>query len=438
VPPPQYEVPTYRRCTDEQPRGKEEQMMITDKTLGLTSRHWRLIEFSLLIACLLISASLILRESGVVPGAPMDQHFVETVSLKLQRNNGHWIFQYPNLQYAGGITSSLIAGMYKLIIPTTHDNLNWHFRIFSMAGLLLSSFYLFQTTIPNNPGLRTAAFLIIATSGYQLLQPSSDVLAGTLLCLFLISALRAWPKVIAAFFLALFGLGKVELSLAALVLSLFWSYWEYKQGKRNAWQGILYTVLWMSLLIFPAMILEGANPFRESRSTLAFFSAYSGFMRFHQFNGIAGMNESEITQAIKDNIFPRANSFTDVIMKYPQIYFDYIGVSAARSIPNILKVFKFMLIPFAIILLQVNEKIKENKFLIFTAILAACFVITPAWLVIFARMRYVAKILPLMTAATIAGSIELAKGSRTIKNIIWLSASLTIIWQALGLTFYQD
>jgi hypothetical protein len=69
------------------------------------------------------------------------------------------VFQYPNLQHAGGISSSLTAGLYKLIIPTTHENLNWHFRIFSMATLLISSFSLFQTAIPKNPGLRTAAFL---------------------------------------------------------------------------------------------------------------------------------------------------------------------------------------------------------------------------------------------------------------------------------------
>lgn len=150
------------------------------------------------------------------------------------------------------------------------------------------------------------------------------------------------------------------------------------------------------------------------------------------------MNEAEITEAIKTNVFPRADSFTDIVLKYPLIYFDYIGVSAARSIPNVLKVFKFMLLPFLIILLEVNGNIKENKFLIVTAVLAACFVIAPAWLVIFIRMRYAAKLLPVITAATITGSIELASSHKTIKKIIWSSAALTIAWQLLGLTAYQD
>ena len=94
-----------------------------------------------------------------------------------------------------------------------------------MATLLISSFFLFHTAIPGNPGLRTAAFLIIATSGYQFLEPSSEVIAATSLNLFLIAVLRSWPTLWAAFFLTLFGLGKVELTFGALILSLFWLHW---------------------------------------------------------------------------------------------------------------------------------------------------------------------------------------------------------------------
>jgi hypothetical protein len=143
-------------------------MVTHEAGLRTPNAAWlKALEIAILVAAILISISVILKQSGVVPGAPMDQHFVETVNIQLLRSNGHWVFQYPNLQHAGGISSSLTAGLYKLIIPTTHENLNWHFRIFSMATLLISSFSLFQTAIPKNPGLKTAAFLIIATSGYR-------------------------------------------------------------------------------------------------------------------------------------------------------------------------------------------------------------------------------------------------------------------------------
>ena len=47
------------------------------------------LESIILVAAILISSSLILNQSGVVPGAPMDQHFVETVNIQLHRANGH-------------------------------------------------------------------------------------------------------------------------------------------------------------------------------------------------------------------------------------------------------------------------------------------------------------------------------------------------------------
>lgn len=143
-------------------------------TMPLRSRPSDLISWAVLIATVLISASFILSDSGVVPAPPMDQHFAETVDLHLTHTQGHWAFHYPSLQNSGGITSSLIAGVYKLLIPTSSINLNWHIRIFAMATYLTSSFFLFKTFIVNRP-LQILAYLIIASSGFQFLQPSSDL-----------------------------------------------------------------------------------------------------------------------------------------------------------------------------------------------------------------------------------------------------------------------
>ena len=398
------------------------------------------LEITILVAAILISISLILKQSGVVPGAPMDQHFVETVNIRLHRTNGHWVFQYPNLQNAGGITSSLTAGLYKLIIPTTHENLNWHFRIFSMATLLISSFSLFQTAIPKNPGLRTAAFLIIATSGFQFLEPTSEVVTATFLNLFLIAVLRAWPTIIAAFFLTLFGLGKVELTLGAVILSLLWLYWEYHQGKARSYLTIVYTGLWLGAFLLPAFLLQGANPLSGSRSSTAFLSAYSGFMRFHQFQRTT-MTTDEAMNATIETIFANAATLPEMVVKHPDLYFDYLGVSAARSIPNIINVFKFMLVPTAAVAIQ-WKRVRENKFLLWAGLLAAACILLPSWLVIYVRMRYIAKVLPAIIAGTIAGSLELSRSNKLnnkgLLRVTWISAILTIIWQVVGLTGYQD
>ncbi|MFN7820608.1 MAG: hypothetical protein ACK5Q7_13610, partial [Cyanobacteriota bacterium] len=247
------------------------------------SRWQNILEYSILLASLIISALIILKGDGFVPKPPMDQHFVDTVNLQLRQEAGHFVFQYPNLMHAGGITSSLTAGLFKLIIPTTSETLNWSFKIFAMAGHLITSFYLLRTVIPNWFSLRLLGFLIIATSGFQLLEPSSEVVSASFLNLFFIAALRPWPKVVPAFFLACFGLCKVELSLSAIALSLLWWAWEWRRGTPKSFQSAVFTWLFMAMFLAPAFVLTGSNPFTADRGSTAFFSTYKDTMRMHQF-----------------------------------------------------------------------------------------------------------------------------------------------------------
>lgn len=399
-------------------------------------RWQNILEFAILAVAVLISALIILQGSGVVPKPLMDQHFVETVNLQLRREDGHFVFQYPNLMHSGGITSSLIAGIYKLVIPTSPSNLNWHFKIFAMASSLLSSFFLLRTAIPRVLSLRILGFLLIATSGFQLLEPSSDVLSASLLSLFFIAVLRRWPLVITALVLATFGLCKVELTLSAVALALFWFVWEWRQGRTKPYLTLVFTALFLSLYLAPAFVLSGSNPFTSDRSSTAFFSAYRDFMRLHQFQ-LVPPTEQEADTAMRSTVFRDAPSFRDVLSKHPDLYFDYVGVSAARSLPNVLKVFKFMTIPSLLVLSQFRS-IRDNKFLLFGTVLVAVCVILPAWLVIFVRMRYVAKILPIVTAATIACALEIAPKRKIVLKLVWLCGLSSILWQVFALTPYQD
>ncbi|MEB3260836.1 MAG: hypothetical protein VKP63_09455 [Cyanobacteriota bacterium] len=394
------------------------------------------LEFAILAVALLISALVILKGSGVVPKPMMDQHFVETVNLQLRREGGSFVFQYPNLMHAGGITSSLLAGIYKLVIPTTATNLNWHFKIFSMASCLISSFFLLRTVIPRSLSLRILGFLIIATSGYQLVEPSSEVISASLLNLFFIGVLRGWPTIVSAFFLATFGLCKVELTLAATVLSGFWFLWEWRQGRSKPYLTILFTAFFFAIYLTPAFVLSGSNPLSSDRGSTAFFSAYRNFLSQHQFQ-LPPPTEQEADIAMRTSIFRDAPTFRDVLTKHTDLYLDYVGVSAARSLPNIIKVFKLMLIPFLLILTQAR-KIKENRFLLYGSLLVAVCILLPSWLVIFVRMRYVAKLLPLLTVATLACALELAPRRHAYLKAAWVFGASTILWQAFSLTPYQD
>jgi hypothetical protein len=212
----------------------------------------------------------------------MDQSFISTANLRLGRSNGSWIFQYPNIMFSGGITSSLIAGAYKLIVPTSPETINWHIRILAMTAYLTSSYLLILKIVRTTP-LRALGFLTVATSALQFIQPSSELFAGSFLTMFLYAAISRWPFVISSLFLALFGLSKVEMSLAAIALALFWWVWEHRRGHQQAFRAFAYTVLWMVLFLIPSFIVRGANPQEMDRSMVAFIFTYAELFHPHQF-----------------------------------------------------------------------------------------------------------------------------------------------------------
>ena len=167
-------------------------------------------------------------------------------------------------------------------------------------------------------------------------------------------------------------------------------------------------------------------------------------MRFHQFQSTIPTTD-EAMKATTETIFANAATLPEMVAKHPDLYFDFLGVSAARSIPNIIKVFKFMLVPMTAVAIRWKE-VRENKFLLWTGLLAAACILLPSWLVIYVRMRYVAKVLPAIIAGTIAGSLELSRShnpnsnfsNKGVLRMTWISAILTIAWQVLGLSAYQD
>jgi hypothetical protein len=285
------------------------------------------------MASIVISASFILKETGVVPAQPMDQHFADTINLAISHAQSGWIFQYPSLQNAGGITSSLIAGIYKLLVPTTNENLNWHIRILAMATYLASSFFLFRTFIANHYA-RILAFLIIASSGFQLLQPSSDLFAATLLNLSFLAATLRWPRIWTALFLAAFGLCKVDMILASLALALGWWLWERHQNRPHPERGLIFTLLWLGIFLLPGFVVHEANPFSGSRSLIAFLSAYVEFFGYHQFNKLPVSELGSLIENVRSQVFGGANSFAEIVTRYPALYFDFVGVNFILKINN--------------------------------------------------------------------------------------------------------
>ncbi len=397
------------------------------------SRRYSLILTALLVASLIISAAFILRDSGLVPGYPMDQHFAETVDLSIRQSKDRWVFQYPALQNSGGITSTLIAGIYKLIIPTSKTTLNWHIRILAMVMYLGSSWLLIRSMIASAPA-RILAYLLICISGFQFIQPSSELFAGSFLNLFLFALRRGWPIALTTLLLAIFGLCKIEMILAAVVIAILWGIWERQRGQQNPAIFALLTGGWMLLFLAPAFLVQGSNPIGGNRSLVAFMSAYTQFLGQHQFSGLDIDSATKATSAAKEALFSGANNLGDIITQHPRLYFDFVAVSASRSLPNLVNAVKLMLIPLGLVMYQNNRLSTLRQFLIILLAVIACTLI-PAWLIISIRIRYVAKLFPAIIALAVGGSLELSSTNKRANLILWICGIGSLAWEAY---FLQD
>jgi hypothetical protein len=388
-----------------------------------SNRPLRTVTFLVCIASLLLSAFLILRGSGIVPPHPMDQSFAETVDLHIKNNNGKFVFAYPNLQYSGGITANLVIGLYKLIVPVTHESLNWHVRIFSMLIYLVSGFALIFRFVKYDPA-RLIAILLLATSGFQFIQPSSELIAGTSISLFVLCASLGWPPLVSSLFLAIFALSKVEFGVAAVAIALFWA-WRGTSSRgretKTAWVCFAFFG-WMAVFLLPAFALAGANPLSTDRSFLTISNTYIEFFQSHQFIALSPSNLPSGPDLFTAK-FPLAKSAMQFITNYPKYYIDYLGVSSARSFYNTVLALKLLIVSGGFVLLG-WKNLGGLKPYIVLLIIALAFTLLPAWLVVHVRERYYAKLFPLIVALITAGSMEIAKKNPMAQSVL--------LWTGLG------
>lgn len=378
------------------------------------------------VASLMVSAFFVLRDSGRPLPHPMDQSFILSTDLRLGRANGHWIFRYPNPMFAGGLSSSLIVGLYKLLIPVSPENINWHIRIFAIACYLGSSFLLILKLI-DTTALRLLALTIIATSGFQFIQPSNEVIAGSLLTMFLFAVTIRWPLWIASILLAMFGLAKVEFIMASIFMAFFWWFWESRRGNRHAVWALILTVTWLSLLLLPCLFVTGSNLDQFDRSMGSFFPTYVELSMPHQFSPTS-QSIDEVIEQLKVGQFRESTSVFKFITQHPQLYANYVGLSTVKGLPYFMHSFKFMLIPMASVILLKAQRLRP---LLLLLLLAAAWTLLPAWLLSYVRIRYLVKLFPAFIILAISGCEELVPSRPWISKLLWASGIGTIFLQLI-------
>jgi hypothetical protein len=388
--------------------------------------HW--LDISVLILTIVASLIAILHDQGSVPPWPMDQSFVESADLHIQRMDGHWVFHYPKLQFSGGITSSVLVGLYKLIIPTDSGTLNWHIRTIAMVGYLGSTHLLLRAFIAS-PLARVAGLLLVATTGFQFIQPSSEVIAGSLFTLFVIASTKRWPVIVSSLFLAGFALCKVEFFLTTPFLTGLW-WWKERKTSGRDWAIPLFVLLWTFALLLPGLVVHGFGVMLGNRSFDVFSFHYAILFHPHQYQTY-GPDPWKYAPRIMEKIFPGANSVGSVILSYPKKYIDFLALSAITSFQEIIRTLKFMIIPAMFTYLHFKE-LRGLKFPLLLLATALVFTLLPAWLFAFIHLRYMAKLHPVIIGLSIAGCLVLQpRFPRAGQVVLWVSILGTLFWQLL-------
>lgn len=388
-----------------------------------------------LVAVVIISAGVILSREGRVLAHPMDQSFVSTADLRIGQYNGVWYFHYPYLHYAGGITASLTAGLYKLIVPTTPEHLNHHIKIFAMLLFFITGYLLARQYIKTRPGL----FLFIslmATSGFQFIEPTSELFAAAYLFVFLYGVSRQWNVLISTFFLVCFALCKAEFTLTAGLVMVYWV-WVIPSRKLKV-LSMTGFIFWLILFIAPGLYLYGRENFlgAEEHALVTFRPHYSALMaKYNLLNYPTWLKRLTLMAGE----FPNAKTFSDAVIGYPQKYLTFILLSILTSAFILIGAFKGIFGILILRLMRFKEKIMPNHFeaMVLIGFIAS---LIPATLIAFLHVRYLEKFLILYALIGVAFWEYYRKRSDKppdifqARTILWLLL-LTIVLQVICLNY---
>lgn len=368
----------------------------------------------------------ILSQSGQVSAWPMDQSFVSRADLRILYLSSGWVFHYPRFNWSGGVTASLLMGLYKLLFAPPPETLNWHAKGIATILFLASSFSLCLLFIRRRVFL-ALAFLVIASSGLQFAEPSSDIIAASLFSFFLVSVRLGWPRLVSSGLLVFFGLCKIQLLTCALGLGTVWYWWDFK-ATRMRWQIPAFMLFWLFLLLAPGFKLYGIDMIRTVKGLRTFVSSYMLFFAPHQFLVHTGSmpGSAHDWEGVMRSVFPGVRTMADLLLTYPGKYVDFLLVSGVRSLNVILQTLGLMLIPFfqAMRLGAFHSTARLTMRFLGTA---AFFTLLPPLLLRFVSPRYLAIVfIPIVVLAAAAAGEFRAPRSLRIAFLVCAFLSLVI------------
>jgi hypothetical protein len=163
----------------------------------------------------------------------------------------------------------------------------------------------------------------------------------------------------------------------------------------------------------------------------AFMPTYVELSMPHQFSP-TNQPTYDVVAQLRAGQFRESTSVFKFITQHPQLYANYLGLSAVKGLPFFVHSFKLMLIPMASV---VSLKAQRIRPLLLLLLIAALFTLVPAWLLSYIRIRYLIKFFPAFIILAIAGCEELGDSRPWVNLMLWTSGIGTIIWQ---LIYFND
>jgi hypothetical protein len=387
----------------------------------------------LLAVAIVVSFAGILSQGGEVSEWPMDQSFVTRADLRLYRLPTGWVFQYPRFNWSGGVSASLLIGLYKLVVSPAPETLNWHAKGITTLLFLGSSYSLCLLFI-RHWFFQSLAFSVIASSALQFAEPSSDIIAASFFALFILSVRLGWPRLISSGLLILFGVSKIQLLVCSLGVGGIWYWWDVREN-RMCWQIPLGMAFWLVLLMAPGFRLYGIDMVRTVKGLRTFASSYVFLFSPHQFSPSSDALAASPTgwQEVMRSVFPGARTVRDVMLGYPKKYLDFVLVAGAYGVFSVLQTMGLMLIPFVRALRLAAFPAATQLSLRFLAA-AALLTLVPPLLLRFISPRYLAVVfipLVVLSAAAAAGP----RAPRSLKITFLVCSLLTVV---LNLALFSD
>lgn len=295
---------------------------------------------------------------------------------------------YP--EFESGITSRLLVGLYNRVDDWEPVTSNAHIRAVAMVLYVLAGYLLFTAAPAGDARTSLLFMLLLWTSRYPFLWLSSELFAGAFLMLIFWSILRKHPFAVTALFVALFAFSKPDLIFTGSAVGLFLAYTSDTSWRPRLINAALLLAI-LTAFLLPGLVQDGPAYLQsQGRALYSFRQHYAALVQNHQMTTVRPDPWAEWEPYFLP-VWGPSESIVELVTARPDLYLDFLFLSAARSLRNFVSANLIFLIP---VWAYAMAKISHRKIQITSLLLLIGFL--PITLLSFTHVRYIARFYPLL------------------------------------------